>query len=1664
MEQEDNNNKNEIEEEKEEEEDSEEQSSTGSPTAAGFVHVDPNNNSSSPSSSPTNSINQDDGVVVTRVDDVQNETRDLMMTEDGGNEEFVDCPDDLVSYDGRTDFDESSEAEIPPEGQQTFGDVTQDIRHILLTNEREILPNHYQEERRQLMTELTNLRHQLKDLIKKPQLIDRSDGGLFTGELKSASPLHEIINECSSFIELASSEQSEKEGTIRDLSATLDTKDREINDLNVKVIELSSVETIADRIRSIFATVFGEEEFPATSVSDKLSHLEKNTSIIIEYYNRFLLEAQMLNQCLTEVKSDYQIEADLGKVFFIAREELVSLKRKEYELAHKSSLLEVEYGKLMEQLGKSRETIEMLNSEIGKLNGEVELQKTRAANIKEKLNLAVTKGKSLVQQRDSLKQVIVEKTNELDKCLAELQERSTSLEAVNSLKEALLQRDVVLKKCEDILSFSGVGEQLPSSDIADRVTWLANESIRLHDEIDRTKEAAHAEIDRLTVSLVVEAQEKNYLSEDRLELNKCSNKIANLSEELRVLKDQNGSLQVDLQRSEDKAALLREKLSMAVKKGKGLVQERDSLKQQMAENNAQIEELKTELIHQEERDVGRIAKLESDLQRLIEEKDQVEEFLTESNTILQRVIEATDEIAIPIDVTDPVGKVKWCVTYLNECQVAKMKAEQELGDEKDKAGKLASQLQQVIKATDEIAIPVDVTELVEKVKWCATYLNECQAAKVKAEQELGDVKDEAGKLASQLQQVIAAIDEVVVPADVTEPVERVKWCATYIHECQFAKAKVEQELGDVKDEAGKLASKLTDVMTAMKSLEDASLVSEQHVAQLTKEKRELEAVNTNNEEELQKAMEEVSTHAINLNESHKTIKSLEDALSVSEQHVSQLNEEKRDFEISKTKTEEELQKAKEEVSTNAIKLSEAYKTIKSLEDALSISEQRVTQLTEEKMELEVMKTNTKEELRKAMDEVSTHAINLKEAYKTIKSLEDAKSRLQTHVSQFSNVNEKALDDRSLLENEIKKLKEEAASHEHKLLDASARIKSLKDEALKAENTISDLVGEKKNAEQEISNLNAQLSACSQELASKHEDISSFLDNLQARLKDGTLLTLFKQRFDKNVEIFREMDHHIRDIKDYLNLEQLQDWPAIEENYQMSTLIPAGFDNVLNTETTDENAAAAKEIGSYAGRSLENLKMRNQILADEFGRISTFIDELTTTLSRKLVAIKNTVPVMVEQTKSLHENVTNLQIGKQAQEKRVEMLEHDIKELQNELEKTRSMYDKAKEENNILQSRVLKLEVELDASQNLREEMSIKLDDKLAKEDEWNKREAELSKQIAALMKDREAENDLLSASEVKSLYHKIKGIAIPFPNIGEGETEAHDSDPSKKLFYIVENVNELLDQITMLSDSKEELHSTLSKQALEIERLKDEFKEANNDKKEIEKMKNEILELSTRLERIITTFGGDESIGGKKSADMAGLVWVLERLIHDIVLDSENSKVKAQDISERLLETEKVAEELASKVKLLEDVNQKRASLPDTIHERGGTESSSLPPRSEISEVEDPGSVGKRATPLVPSAAQMRSLRKGSDDHLSINIDPESDSLVDKHETVEDKGHKFKSLHTSGLVPAKGKIIADRLDGIWVSGGRALMSRPRARLGLIAYWLVLHLWLLGTLL
>ena len=83
-------------------------------------------------------------------------------------------------------------------------------------------------------------------------------------------------------------------------------------------------------------------------------------------------------------------------------------------------------------------------------------------------------------------------------------------------------------------------------------------------------------------------------------------------------------------------------------------------------------------------------------------------------------------------------------------------------------------------------------------------------------------------------------------------------------------------------------------------------------------------------------------------------------------------------------------------------------------------------------------------------------------------------------------------------------------------------------------------------------------------------------------------------------------------------------------------------------------------------------------------------------------------------------------------------------------------------------------------------------------------------------------------------------------------------------------------------------------------------------------------------------------------------------------------------------------------------------------------------------------------------------MRKGSNDHLALDIDLESENLIKSPDTDDEKGnreflvnmnclvskledlildyfvgHVFKSLNTSGLVPRQAKLIADRIDGIW---------------------------------
>ncbi|KAK6160319.1 hypothetical protein DH2020_003700 [Rehmannia glutinosa] len=1741
------------------------------------------------------------------IDSFHTEPNGTRAAEDGGREDmFVDCPDEIENSESNQNSgekynqqdDQYNESDSGVNFQELMAEIEL-LRDKLekSVSENEKLARENEEERAVLMRELAHLCYQLKTSNEQHITSGETADGMVnhlqteveTWDVKtmgSEASLHEMINECSRFLKIAVNESLETEEKVRELHSVLYMKDQEIDYLNAKVAELSEssniahsnsqlyelqlekdqhIEEIVNRILASVSMVHNQEELLDGSLTEKISIVEKSVTFLVEKYNLFISENDQLKECLNEVGLDLNMIDENG-AFVMARDKIHELRRKEDNLNQSLSNLEDENRKLVEQLEKQRSTVENINAEVGRLSAEVEQEKNRYANTKEKLSMAVTKGKALVQQRDSLKQLLAEKTSQLEKYSVELQEKSTALEAAEKTKE--LSKEEAMKLQSEIAktkeAANGEIDHLTTSLLAEiqdknyllaelddlRNKYEAHE--RTQHELAEARESVTNEIDQLRTSLLAESQEKSYL---QLELEKLRDKyegvvqkeylvsmekvkivnmlmeasglanggheevrpdnsdmttiidnclakikedtrgikpsqidaeiaesfksllyikdqemslykliieedildraqVSNLSDELEMktqelnaLKDENAVMQKSLVQLEDRCALLKEKLSMAVKKGKGLVQERENLKGSLDEKKAEIARLKSELqenlsrytecqdqINKLSLDAERISLLETDLFVAKERVDQLEQFLAESNSMLQRVMESIEGITTPTDLS------------------------------------------------------------------------------------------------------------------FEEPVEKVKWVAQYLSENESLMMEMEQELSKVKDEASSLASKLSEVQTTMQSLEDA--------------------------------------------------------LSVAEDSRSQLLDEKKELEISKTLLEEELQKEKEKASSRTRKFEELSVSKGELEDALSLAEDNISKFMNERDIAIESRTLAEEQLLKLKEELSDHIIKLADAEKTIQSLEDALSQAQKNITLLSEENSKVQIDRVDLDSERKKIREEADSHASKLSEASLTIKSLEDALSNAENNMADLLQEKKIAEQEIVSLNAKLESYMEELAgtrgsieNRSLELSGQLSRLHLLLEDEKLPSLLGQCFDRKFKSLNSIDFLLKEIADcFLEMDSdvLQNSPVMEDDSSLSTTLPSSPDTAFNMEILNDkvNAVDSESLVFQIEKINERFHLKSKILADKFDNLSTLMDDLIAALLRRLHLTKDRLTSIIKYTQSLKQKVTDIKTDKQRQEETIASLETEIRillsactdatqglelnvrknvselrsvlelakldgkismdlravgddtaealvtdhvktaekllvatrqnedlskqfqdainklmsiteDMQNKMKETQLTCDEVLEERDLYKDKISKLEADLKAQQNLCHEMTVKLDDYKDQEDELRKIEAELS---ISLSKVHELEGSVLSAIQLKSILDKVNEVEIPDAAFAVGDS--HDSADARKLLYVIDSYNGFLQKISSLSSENEELQSTIDKQILEIELLKKQVVGENEELKstidkqsleieflkkqvgeneelqstidqqilEIELLKrqvedhmdneknsekmNKLLELESGLQNIVRNLGESDSDDDLKIDGATSLLPLIDKLVMAKMLESDSLKSKNEELGAKLVGAQKVVEELSNRVKFLEDSNQARIIPPEIDQERG-TSVASLSTQSEISEMQDMATVGMNNNiHPVQSAAHARTLRKGSSDHLAINLDSESERFINNKESDEDKGHVFKSLNTSGLIPRQGRTVADRIDGIWVSGSRALMSHPRGRLGLIAYLLVLHIWLL----
>ncbi|CAN6888104.1 unnamed protein product [Brassica oleracea var. botrytis] len=1641
----------------------------------------------------------------------------------------------------------------------------------------------------------------------------------------------EILCRFSKFLETAEEDKVQHEDALKELRGIISGKDDEIAHLSTKISELSSSQdeeqlvAATDRVLVSLSNVFGQQQLMhGSSVSEKIAHLENGVAFLSAKYTEFYYGADQLRKCLSSAEADLRFQEDFGSALRGACSELLELKQKETSLYERLGLLEDENKKLVEQVNRDREMIESMNAESGKLKAELEQEKTRFINTKEKLSMAVTKGKALVQNRDALKhqisekttelenrlnelqemkialetsevakgqleQSLAEKSDELEKCYTQLRDQSASLEAYelakNELEQSLAEKTKQLEEClmklqemstamdeselikgelvkseavvasfqemvssrssvieniETILSNIDAPEEGQSLDIIDKVRSLVEErkelqnvsqeynrlkdldfSIDLPEELSQSSletrltclresflqakdevSALQNQIESLKMSVSAEMEDKNNIRKELddltfsfkrveetaerdslereeivrrlveisglitegvehhtsaidllvarsfdqiekkirdssdssygneelierfqsalyasdLELSLCkemlgedmlaslqvsnlSNELKTVSRELASVREEKIALETDLERSEEKSALLRDKLSMAIKKGKGLVQDREKLKTQLDEKSSDIEKLKLELqqatgtvdsyksqIDMISRDLERTKELEAELVAIVDERDQLKQSLSLNDTLLQKVMKSVETMSIPVDL-----------------------------------------------ATEDSS---------EKVDRLAVYFKEVQQARVEEQEELEKVNEEASTL----------------------------------------------------------ASKLAETHTALKLVEDALSTAEGNINRLSEENRQLQAAKENVELELQKAVGEASSLSSELDEACATRNTLEAALKQAERNISDIISEKEEVQSSTATAEMELEKVKEEISDQNNKLAEAHSTIKSLEDTLAQTESNMESLSKQMEDEKLLTTNFKAEL------------------------EELRNELELERS--------------------------------KMADASLTIGSLEEALMKAENSLSVLQGEMVKAEVEISTLSSKLNVCMEELAgsvgnteSKSLEIITHLDNLQMLLKDGGLISRVNEFLEKKFRSLKDIDAIARDIIRNAGEKKLAGEMdnVTEEDSTVVKSFLSGLDESVDVELENNKGDVADdedEISSSLRRIAEGVKFRNKNFEKNFEVFSTSIDTLTAALMENMTASRDDVMNVMGHNESLKEQVRSAENIVREQETTISALQTDlsslmsvcgeaasklqsgvkndllelvqfeenyygsetestehpeephvsecarrvkelssatkkacttlklfettssaaavvIQDMENRLKETSAALEKVVVERDLNQTKVSSSEARVESTEAICQDLKLQLENFKAEEEKWHAKEVELSTLYDKLLaQEQESKENLIPASDMRALFDKISGIDVPSVDQVNGLDPQSPYDV-KKLHAIVDSVCEMQHQIDLLSYGQNELNSALAEKDLEIQGLKEAAEAKSTTELELVKTKNELSKLISGLEKLLGILAGNDTVVDSDFSESWTVLQALERKVASFLLESESSKSRAQELGLKLVSSEKLVDKLSLKVKELEDKLQSKAIQPDVVLERSVFEA---PSTSEISEIEDKGTLMKKTISPVPTAAQVRTVRKGSADHLSINIDSESEHLMNHNETDEDKGHVFKSLSTSGLIPTQGKMIADRVDGIWVSGGRVLMSRPQARLGVIVYSLLLHMWLLASIL
>ncbi|KAK5830302.1 hypothetical protein PVK06_014096 [Gossypium arboreum] len=263
------------------------------------------------------------------------------------------------------------------------------------------------------------------------------------------------------------------------LNSELVNRTRDFEEMSRECLNSNAIRKLIEHVENVVEL----EDYETDSDKTPGSRLELLVYLLVKKYKEIV-----------------ELASDCRKEFGSKVIELTELEEKMHQLDALRLQQELEIHTLKESLRQEEEALVTAHSELQEKKGELELSEQRVSSVREKLSIAVAKGKGLVVQRDGLKQSLAETSAELERCSQELQakdarlqeleiklktyseagERVEALESelsyirnsATALRESFLLKDSVLQRIEEILEELDLPEHFHSRDIIEKVDWL----------------------------------------------------------------------------------------------------------------------------------------------------------------------------------------------------------------------------------------------------------------------------------------------------------------------------------------------------------------------------------------------------------------------------------------------------------------------------------------------------------------------------------------------------------------------------------------------------------------------------------------------------------------------------------------------------------------------------------------------------------------------------------------------------------------------------------------------------------------------------------------------------------------------------------------------------------------------------------------------------------------------------------------------------------------------------------------------------------------------------------------------------------------------------------------------------------------------------------------